>query len=296
MLVANSDKMVIDCVGCVKQCVLNNGKQTELTINKVHYVPNICANLLSVSQIVSNDNAVLFTKNGCKIYDSDWNVIATASLVNDLFKLDVVPNVKTFVAETNSKSVVTRKPKENLILWHRRLGHANFDYLKFLKDDFIKKISFSDIGKCEICIKGRHARDSFNDEGTRATKLLEIVHSDVCGPLPTKSFSGCSYFVTFIDDFSRKVFVYVIKRKSEVFDCFLRFKAMVEKQTGHSVKVLRTDNGTEYCNKSFARHFAKEGILHQKSAPYSPQQNGLAERMNRTLLNKVCCMLIDAGV
>lgn len=115
----------------------------------------------------------------------------------------------------------------------------------------------------------------------------------MCGPLSVASYGGCTYFVTFIDDFSRKVFVYVLKSKSEVFGKFVEFKIYAENQTGKQIKVIRTDNGTEYLNKQFMELCKKNGIKHEKSTAYSPQQNGISERMNRTLTEKMRCMLFE---
>lgn len=87
-----------------------------------------------------------------------------------------------------------------------------------------------------------------------------------------------------------------MKHKSEVFDHFVRFKNMAEKQTGRKLKIFRSDNGTEFCNHNFKNYFEEHGILHQKSTTNTPQQNGVAERINRTIIEKVRCMLLDAGL
>lgn len=245
--------------------------------------------------MVKKNHNVLFNIDGCKIFDADWNLIATASLVNDLFKLDVVCNEKSLIVETKKNSVVSTKPTENSILWHRRLGHTSFDYMTLLKND-VKNISFPKNCVCETCIKGKHSRKPFSDKGNRATQFLELVHTDLCGPMPIKSNGSNRYILTFVDDFSHKLFVYIIKRKSAVYKCFIKFRKMAEKQSEHSIKVLRSDNGTEYFNNAFKKYCEHSGILQQRTAIHTPQQNGVAERMNRTLLEKVRCMLIDSGV
>ena len=127
--------------------------------------------------------------------------------------------------------------------------------------------------------------------GTCATQLLELIHSDVNGPMRTTSHGGAKYFVTFIDDFSRKTFVYFMKQKSEVLDHFKIFKALVEKQTGFEIQKLRSDNGGEYTSKAFKQFCEQHGIERQFSTPYTPQQNGVAERKNRTLFESARCML-----
>ena len=118
----------------------------------------------------------------------------------------------------------------------------------------------------------------------------------MCGPLSVKSISGFKYFVTFIDDFSRKIFLYPIKEKSDVYNEFIKFKNLVENQHSRKIKILRTDNGTEYCNNKFKSFLTNCGIIHQTSTPYTPQQNGISERYNRTIIERVRCMLLDADL
>jgi hypothetical protein len=125
----------------------------------------------------------------------------------------------------------------------------------------------------------------------RATKPLEIVHSDVCGPMRTTSLGGARYFVTYIDDFSRKVWVYLLKSKGECLEKFKEFKALVETQSEHKIKVFRSDNGGEYISKGFQGFLKAHGIEKQTFTPYRPQQNGVAERANRTLVEMARSML-----
>jgi hypothetical protein len=145
---------------------------------------------------------------------------------------------------------------------------------------------------CEGCVQGKQARRPFpTDGGTRATKILELVHSNVCGPMKTPSIEGARYFLTFIDDFSRKIWVYVLKSKSEVLTRFKEWKTLVERQSEHVVKVLRTDNQGEYVSKTFDDFLSKHGIARQNSSPYTPQQNGVAERANRTIVEMTRSMI-----
>jgi transposase InsO family protein len=118
----------------------------------------------------------------------------------------------------------------------------------------------------------------------------------LCGPLSSPSFSGCKYFLTFIDDFSRRTWVYFLKLKSEVFDKFLAYKALVEKQSGHQIQRLRTDNGGEYVNNNFTSYCTTQGIQMQHIVPYTPQQNGVAERKNHTLKEMANCMIQSKGL
>ena len=117
--------------------------------------------------------------------------------------------------------------------------------------------------------------------------ISDYIHTDVWGPTKTASLGGKQYFVTFVDDFSIRVWVYMLKSKDEVLETFLVWKKTVENQTWRKIKVLRSENGTEYINDQFSYFYKKEGISRHFTVRDTPQQNGVAERMNRTLLEKV---------
>ena len=180
-------------------------------------------------------------------------------------------------------------------LWHLRFGHLNFNGLSVLaKKKMVTGIplleNFNRL--CEGCILGKQQRDSFPvGKSRRAMQQLELVHSDICGPMETVSHGGNRYLLTFIDDYSRKTWVYFLKQKSETFEIFKSFKAYVEKQSGLSLKVLRTDRGGEYTSNEFADFCKNQGIKHQLTASYSPQQNGVSERKNRTIVEMARSML-----
>lgn len=215
--VANNQKIIIDSVGEVNHRVKTDNDISDIKLKNVQYVPGICVNLLSVSQIVQRGHEVVFSKNGCKIFDAKKKVIATGSLINNMFKLDTVPIEIACSAKSDQKDIV---------LWHRKLGHASI-----AKMNKVLNMNIKNNLKCEVCLKGKQTRLPFSNIGTRATNLLEIVHSDVCGPLSVSSIGGARYIVTFIDDRSRKVFAYTIKQKSEVFAKFVEFTKFAENQT-----------------------------------------------------------------
>jgi transposase InsO family protein len=139
---------------------------------------------------------------------------------------------------------------------------------------------------CESCVLSKHHRSSFAKEvNWKANKALELVHTDVCGPIKPMSTGQNRYFLTFIDDFSRKTWIYFLKRKSEVFNCFKDFKAIVEKQSGYKIRTVRSDQGGEYTANDFEVFYTQQGIRHQTTPAYTPQLNSVAERKNRTILD-----------
>jgi len=130
----------------------------------------------------------------------------------------------------------------------------------------------------------------------RAEHPLDLVHSYVCGKIGARSLGGGEYFVTFLDDCTRYVWVYIVKHKGEVFQKFREWKTLVENSSGRKVKILRSDNGGEYTctSNELVEYLTQEGIKHELTIPHTPQQNGAAERLNRTLMEGVHTMLADS--
>jgi transposase InsO family protein len=150
---------------------------------------------------------------------------------------------------------------------------------------------------CEHCLIGKQPRKSFvSDIPMRAKQVLDVVHTDVCGPFETLSLGGNRYFVSFVDEFSRMMWIYLIKTKDEVLQKFKSFKIMVEKQSEKQIKILRSDGGGEYTSHDFKVFCTENGIQHEVIAPYTPQHNGMAERRNRTIMNMTRCMLKEKNL
>lgn len=281
---ANNQKMKVEGVGDSQIHI--NGHDIE--IKNVLLVPNLSANLLSVSEMVKNKNTVMFDKRGCIVLGAENEILANAAVENGAYKLQ----------SQTASCMLAKESSQDLLTWHRRLGHLNFNDLNKMKNGVIDGIQFNGsaeaIKNCQVCLEGKQSRKPFKKGNKRREKLLELIHSDVCGPMETKTFGKSQYFVTFIDDHSRKIFIYLMKNKYEVIDKFKEFKEMVENQLERKIKILRSDNGTEYLNNEFKRYCIENGIKHQTSNVYTPQQNGLAERANRTIVERAKCMLFDA--
>ncbi|GJZ57849.1 retrovirus-related pol polyprotein from transposon TNT 1-94 [Tanacetum coccineum] len=186
-----------------------------------------------------------------------FNVIPS----NDIYEIDMhdlVPNVNSIY------NVSTKRAKHNLdstYLWHYRLAHISKKHIEKL-----------------------------------ATGLLGIIHTDVCGPLRHVSRQGASYFITFMDDYSRYGYVYLLKHKHEVFETFKVFKNEVENQLEKTIKALRSDRGGEYISQEFKDYLKTCGIVQQLTPPYTPQHNGVSERRNQSatrILNMVPTKKVD---
>lgn len=141
--------------------------------------------------------------------------------------------------------------------------------------------------------KGSHTATLSSSTNKKSFTELELIHTNVCGPMHTQSLNGSKYFILFVDDFSRYTWVYFMRMKSEAFQIFEKFKALVENEANLIIKTLILDNGTEFLSNRFEDLLQKSGILHQLSVPYSPQKTGVCERKNRAVLNMARCMLFE---
>ncbi|XP_018403755.1 PREDICTED: retrovirus-related Pol polyprotein from transposon TNT 1-94 [Cyphomyrmex costatus] len=183
-------------------------------------------------------------------------------------------------------------------IWHKRLGHMNRKNMSMLTHGYVTGIDYErpSSNVCISCVKGKQHKQPFQPSTSRSKELLQVVHSDLCGPMETISFRGSRYFLTFVDDCSRKVFVYFLETKDQVPGTLEEFKVLAEKQSDRQLKTLRSDNGREYINQRLLKFLKNNGIKHQTTVPYTPQQNGLAERINRTIVEKARCLLQDASL
>ena len=150
---------------------------------------------------------------------------------------------------------------------------------------------------CEECVVSKQHRNQFpQGKSWKVKKALELVHFDICGPITLHSNGGERYIITFIDDYSRKIWVYFLQEKSEAFVAFKSYKALVEKEVGNPIKVICTDHGGEYNSHEFAIFCENHGIKRQLTTTYTPQQNGVCERKNRTIMNMVQSLLTTTSI
>lgn len=269
-IVGVGDILVKTNVGCL------------LTLKNVNHVPDLRLNLLSVKELDREGFRNTFSDGKWKLSKGSL-IVARGQLCCTLYKthLDVC-NGEVNVAED----------KASPNLWHRRLGHMSEKGIKVLAGKSLIPVDTTiSLNPCDHCVAGKQHRASFSRRSTRKEGKLDLVHSDVCGPLEEESLGGNRYFVTFIDDATRKTWVYMLKTKGQVFETFQNFHAMVERETERKLKCLRTDNGGEYTSNEFENFCSQHGIRHEKTEPGTPQHNGVAERMNRTIVEKVRSML-----
>ncbi|GJZ15347.1 retrotransposon protein, putative, ty1-copia subclass [Tanacetum coccineum] len=269
--------------------VLPNG--LVICLDTCHCVPSILRGVVSVHRLVENRFVQRFTYFGISVSKNNVHYcIAIPS--NSVYEIDMhnlVPNVNSIY------NVSTKRAKHNLdstYLWHCRLAHISKKRIEKLQHEgLLKSTDDESFDQCVSCLSGKMTRKSFPHRPERATNLLGIIHTDVCGPLIHVSRQSASYFITFTNDYSRYGYVYLLKHKHEVFETFKVFKNEVENQLGKTIKALRSDRGGEYISQEFKDYLKACGIVQQLTPPYTPQHNGVSERRNRTLLDMVRSMM-----
>ena len=277
--------------GTVHLTVPNGYNNKHIRLENTLCVPLLKTNLLSISKTTTNGYDVNFKDMHAVVLNRNGETVVKAERRGDLY---YVEEITESTAAANSKTSELEK-------WHNRYGHLNEkDLKKLISKDMVKGVSLDSFAKmpfCEICVLGKQSATPFPQVSlTKSDKLLELVHSDVCGPMRTRSIGGAVSFVTFIDDKSRYVDVFFLKAKSEVKECFLKYKALAENETECQIKTLRTDNGLEYCGAELTKEIEQAGIRRERTVAHTPQQNGVAERMNRTLVEMARCLLIKSNL
>lgn len=271
-------------------------KQNELSsavLLDVYYIPTMTGNLLSVKQLSERGFDTIFKDKSCYINKNKRN-IAVGELQSGLYHLKSPDTIYTAAEK--------RTHNENCIhSLHIKFGHRDPEAIrKLISSKLMDEIKLVDCGikqTCEVCLKGKFSRLPFPKMSeSRSSDPVTLVHTDVCGPMRTGSARGNRYFATFIDDNSKYCVVYFLQFKSDVFEKLKEYIAFVRTQFGRTPNTIRSDRGGEYTGNAVKQYLKDEGIRMEYTAAYSPQQNGVAERKNRSLMEMARCMLIEADM
>ncbi|MBC7870646.1 MAG: DDE-type integrase/transposase/recombinase [Chitinophagaceae bacterium] len=294
------------------KCRLPDGRSESVRVTNVFYIPG-AMNLVSQSKLMDADYIIENVNHyGQNVYTPSGELVATAPQIDGLFCIDLIwpdgviekdiayDEIETspILAAVKQTGVTRSTDAGKYNLWHRRLAHLGTNGLRELPKmvlDVPAHITESGICNCDTCVKGKLARKPFKPNVSRATRRLELVHSDLCGPMP-RSIGGGRYILVLVDDASRMTDIYILRTKSEAKDRFIEWKTKKEKECGNSLMKLRTDNGGEFTSTEFEAWLASEGIEHQLTTPYTSQSNGVAERALRTIFDRTRCLLADAGL
>lgn len=285
----NNSFMEATGVGNLKVKSYVFGKSYEILIKNVLFVPNLRRNLLSIKRLELSNIKVIF-ENGKVLLYKENNLLGIGKR-DKLYEISFELN--------RSECLNIEVHNENLKLWHNRLGHiCNSNLNKLISKNMINGLEnckTSKIDFCESCIQGKMSKLNFGTR-TKAKRILGIVHTDIAGPISPTSHSDERYFITFIDDFSSFVYVFIIKNKSDAFDCFKEYVNIVQTKFNSKIEILRCDNGREYISKEMKEFCKNNGTVIDFTNPYTPQQNGKAERYNRSLIEKSRSMIHEGKV
>lgn len=265
----------------------------DITITNAVYSPDATMNLLSVAQICDLGNQVRFDSQHATIYNRSNRVILRGNRVGGLY-LFKKPRTATALPSPAGQSFLT-KSSTNTVLFHRRMGHLNYQSLRLLShiaQGIILDANPTDL--CIPCTQAKTHRKTFHSSDNRATRIGELVHTDICYigiPTIVGEFKS---FLLFVDDCTRYTTIYLLRNKSDAVAAFKDYDTKLHNSTGRHVTVLRSDGGSEFFNATMTEHCGKHGISQQSSTPYTPQHNGRAERLNRTIVEGISAMLFDS--
>ncbi|GJQ90557.1 retrovirus-related pol polyprotein from transposon TNT 1-94 [Tanacetum coccineum] len=270
--------------------------QGTIIIKRVYYVEELNQNLFSVGQFCDADLEVAFQKSTCYIRYLKGNDLLTGSRGTNLYSITLqdttTPNPICLMAKATSSQAW---------LWHRRLSHLNFNTINLLSKNNIvtdlPKLKFIKDHLCSSCELGKAKRKSFHTKTTPSSKRrLQLLHMDLCGPMRVESINGKKYVLVIVDYYSRYTWTHFLRSKDETPEVLIDFLRLVQRGLHAQVRTVRTDKGTEFLNKTLHAYFATEGIRHETFVARTPEQNGVVERRNRTLVEAARTMLSDAKV
>lgn len=266
----------------------------DITPKYVYYVPKCKRNLLSVAQIEKKGKTVVMQHGVGKIMSTAIKkVVATAHRSDNLYLLQA-KIVKSVQEEKELHPAVINERG----IWHHRFCHTNNRSISDLtKKGYVRGLTdkMTDADQCYGCCMSKSTKMSCKKlDGKSSRTVLELLHSDVCGPMPVASEGGSRYFMTIIDDYSRHISVLFLKSKDEAANKIKEYIIGLERRREEKVKGFRSDNGLEYCNRTLQNFFLERGIKHERTYVETPQMNGVAVRANRTLLDMVRSMLTSA--
>lgn len=272
---------------------LSGGPRGLVMLRSVLCVPSMEVNLLSGFVATETGHECRQTGDVCSVIDARGNVVLTGRKEDRLYTLDcdIMHKDAVLPAEGQAHAVVSAGT------WHRRLGHPGALGLKKMAAEAeLEGVTAAEHDPtCEVCMRAKQAREPFSRSTTQTTEVMQLLHTDLMGPFQVPSWGGAVYVVTLMDDYSGYADVACIVKKSDVYEWMKNTIVRWGRQTGKKAKAVRSDHGTEFKGR-LDDFFREEGIQHQRSVEYTPEQNGKSERLNRSLTEKVRAMLEEFGL
>ncbi|GJU01439.1 putative ribonuclease H-like domain-containing protein [Tanacetum coccineum] len=275
----------------------------KLDFENVYYVKKLQQfNLFSISQYCDKKNRVLFTDTDCLVLSNDFKLLDESMV---LLRVPKKHNLYTFnlnnlAPKENLASWVAKASSDEAVKWHRRMGHVNYKNMnKLVKDNLVRGLPpklFKNDHTCVACCKGKQHKATYKaiTAVSSISEPLQLLHMDLFGPTSIRSIDHKYYCLVITDDYSRFCWVFFLETKDETYPILKDFMSLVENQLNKKVKAIRCDNGTEFKNAKLIELCGEKGIKRDYSNARTPQQNGVAERKNRTLIEAARTMLADS--
>ncbi|GJW69991.1 zinc finger, CCHC-type containing protein [Tanacetum coccineum] len=256
-------------------------------VSDVYYIPNLKSNILSLGQLTEIGCKVIMDGNKLTLYDKSKKLLMKVERSkNRLYSIRL---------QIDTPICLLANVDNQAWLWHARLGHLNFDDInKMTRKGLVEGIPrINHAGQiCDACLLGKHSRTPFpNQAKFRSKNPLDLVYGDLCGPISPATHSGKKLIFLLVDDCTRFMWAYFLTSKDQAFSTFKEFRQKIEMEMRMKVRMLRTDRGGEFTSNEFTKYCKENGIARQLTAPYSPQQNGVVERRNRTVLSTMRSMM-----
>ena len=230
-------------VEAIGTCILTLSSGFILTLERTFYVPSFSRNLISISRLVPFGYSFNFKDTSFSLFYKS-ECVGNGILSDGLYRIFLQNDATNSSMHVHTGTKRCNINEDSSMLWHRRLGHISIDRIKRLVNDrVLNTLDYTDFETCVDCIKGKQTNKS-KKGANRSSNILEIIHTDICSP--DMYMHGQKYFVTFIDDYSRYMYVYLLHNKHEALDAFKVFKAEVENQCGKQIQIVRSDRGGEY--------------------------------------------------
>ncbi|GJW72344.1 putative ribonuclease H-like domain-containing protein [Tanacetum coccineum] len=276
-------------------------KTGKLDFEDVYFVKELKFNLFSVSQMCDKKNSVLFTETECLVLSPDFKLLDESQVLlkvprqNNMYSFDL----KNVVPSGGLTCLFAKATIDESNLWHRRLGHINFKTMnKLVRGNLVRGLPsklFENDHTCVACQKGKQHKASCKTKLVSSiSQPLQMLHMDLFGPTFVRSINHKIYCLVVTDDYSRFSWVFFLATKDETSGILKTFITGIENQINHKVKIIRCDNGTEFKNNDMNQFCGMKGIKREFSVARTPQQNGVAERKNRTLIEAARTMLADS--
>ncbi|CAL2250163.1 unnamed protein product [Prunus armeniaca] len=290
VLTANGTSMSLAGIGSITT--------SSICLSDVYYIPQLTLNLISISQLCASGYVVQFSSTSCYVQDPhSKKLIGAGRREGGLYVLEKLQILALVVSSIDLSSFCLSPKSSNFYLWHSRLGHVSGSRLKYLvSTGALGNFNCHDISDCSGCKLAKFSSLPFTRSSSISLAPFDLIHSDVWGQAPISSKGGARYYVSFIDDYSRYCWIYLMKRRSDFFTIFQNFHALVHTQFSTVIKCFRCDLGGEYTSHAFTDLLASDGTIHQFSCTATPEQNGVAERKHRHIVETARSMLLSADV